>query len=272
MGRKSAGFRWLAGAVLLAVMVYGLHRDWRPAWLAEAANAAAYPVLMAGSYVAEIAGWPVRFIAGIRDSQQQIAALQRENEELRRQLDDYDSLMAENGRLRDLLQLQRTSRGMNTVAARIIARSWIDWHRYLTISVGQQAGISEGMAVITGRGAVGMVDAVYPFSSRVRLLTAEGSVVSVAVQRGGVRVNAVVVGQGSGQLRMINIPTESDVIRGDRVVTSGYSGNYPGNVAVGEVIDVRDDIGGLTRLAVVRPAVDMSSIGEVLVVKSFGGN
>src|SRR5215210_5831967 len=78
-------------------------------------------------------------------------------------------------------------------------------------------------------------------------------------------------GQGDaddGALALQLLDAQSSVARGDRLVSFGSRGAAPyvAGVPVGEVVQVRRNLGTLTRTATVRPFVDFSSLDLVAVV------
>ena len=66
--------------------------------------------------------------------------------------------------------------------------------------------------------------------------------------------------------RMVNLARDADVVKGDRIVTSGLGGLFPKGIMLGEVADVVNDEGGLLKYAVLKPAVDFSRLEEVFVL------
>jgi len=83
------------------------------------------------------------------------------------------------------------------------------------------------------------------------------------------RAQGVVVGAGDRRLQMEYVSEVSDIVVGDLVVTSGIDGIYPKGYAIGRVETV-ERAGGAYKRIVVKPAVDFSSIEEVLVVLTLG--
>jgi rod shape-determining protein MreC len=67
-------------------------------------------------------------------------------------------------------------------------------------------------------------------------------------------------------LRLKNLTRDADIIKGDKVMTSGFGGIYPKGLLIGEVADVADDDGGLLKHAIIKPAVDYDRLEEVFVV------
>jgi rod shape-determining protein MreC len=75
----------------------------------------------------------------------------------------------------------------------------------------------------------------------------------------------VAVGAGDELLRMEYVSEVADIVVGDTVVTSGIDGIYPKGYVVGRVEAVEKS-GTSYKQILVRPAVDFSSVEEVLVV------
>ena len=121
------------------------------------------------------------------------------------------------------------------------------------------------MAVISPRGIVGRVVG-HPAShaSRVQLIIDRSAAAGALSER--TRAGGMVVGVDSDPpLRMDLVSNLADVNAGDLIVASGVDGIYPKGFAIGKV-EKSDRGTGLYRAITVRPAVDFSSLEEVLVV------
>jgi rod shape-determining protein MreC len=65
---------------------------------------------------------------------------------------------------------------------------------------------------------------------------------------------------------MVNIARDADVIKGDKLITSGFGGIYPKGILIGEVVDLVNEEGGLLKYAVLNPAVDFDRLEEVSII------
>jgi rod shape-determining protein MreC len=94
------------------------------------------------------------------------------------------------------------------------------------------------------------------------------SAVGSLVQRTDSRTAAVVEGCGTSPLtpRMVNLSRDADIIKGDRIITSGLGGMYPKGLTVGEVLSVVNEEGGLVKYAIIKPAIDIDRLEEVFVL------
>ena len=72
----------------------------------------------------------------------------------------------------------------------------------------------------------------------------------------------------NGLCKVVNLPSDADVVVGDLVYTSGYGGIYPKDVSVGTVVSVEPNPENYTISAIVKPSADMSLSDYVMVVTS----
>ena len=95
-----------------------------------------------------------------------------------------------------------------------------------------------------------------------QLLVDRNAAVGALVERS--RAQGVTIGAGEDQLRLDYVSQTVDVTPGDVLVTSGIDGIYPKGFVIGRVGQVQRS--GAYPSIVVTPAVDFSSIEDVLVV------
>ena len=107
-----------------------------------------------------------------------------------------------------------------------------------------------------------------PNSSKVQLILDPRSSVGTLVQRPESRVAGIVEGDLDNPTmpRMVNVPKTADVKVGDVIVTSGFSGIYPKGLVVGLVSGLKNDTGGLLKIAMLEPAVDFQRLEDVMVI------
>ena len=72
-------------------------------------------------------------------------------------------------------------------------------------------------------------------------------------------------------LEMRNLSRNADILPGDTIVTSGYSGYHPEGLVIGTVEDVQMDAGGLTKTATIAPSVDYGHLEEARVITNYHG-
>ncbi len=119
------------------------------------------------------------------------------------------------------------------------------------------------MAVLAPAGVVGRVIVPSARAAKVQLLIDRNAAAGALVERS--RAQGVVLGTGDNTLHLEYVTGSADVKVGDKVVTSGNDGIYPKGFLIGTV-QLIERSGGAYGSIVLRPAVDFSSIEEVLVV------
>lgn len=170
--------------------------------------------------------------------------------------------------LRQLLELKQRS-GLDTVAAEIIAGAASPEFRTMTIDKGRSDGLAPNMAVISPAGVVGRIILPSTDAAQIQLLIDGNAAAGALIER--TRVQGVVVGVGDGSLQMNYVPATADVKLGDLVVTSGIDGIYPKGFVIGAIETVERGHGPYHEI-VVRPAVDVTRLEEVLVVRGPSGS
>lgn len=199
------------------------------------------------------------------------AALKRQVREMEQQVRDAELALAENDRLRALLGIKERHRDFEFEIAEVIARSPGDWATTITIDKGAKAGIEEGDCVITEDGMAGYVTSVAPTSSEIT------TVIDTDMQAGALitRTRDIAIAEGSyelmseGFLKLSYLKKDADIVIGDTVETSGRGGIFPKGIMIGTVERIIPEDHGISNYAVVRPFVDVETVTNVFVIKSF---
>jgi rod shape-determining protein MreC len=182
---------------------------------------------------------------------------------LRNKLNAFNEVYYENIRLQRLLSLRQES-SVKAVSARVIAKGADNWSSVVVIDKGTYHGLRPGMCVINYLGLAGRIMETTRTTSQVMLLNDPSLAVSALVQR--TRQEGLVRGALGNNLIMKYLPEGSDIKVGDIIVSSGLNEHFPKGLLIGKVIDVAKESSGLASYAIIKPAVDLASIEEVLVV------
>lgn len=178
-------------------------------------------------------------------------------------LNEFNEARLENERLKGLLSFKQKS-SLKAIPAKVIGRSPDNWASVIIINKGSYQGLRPGMAVIGYSGLLGQVTEVSKSTGKVTLINDPQLCVSGLIQRN--RQDGLVCGTLGNNLLMRYLSQESDIKKDDLIITSGLTESYPKGLVIGTVIDINTEFSGLSRYAVIKPAVDLSSIEEVLVV------
>jgi rod shape-determining protein MreC len=263
--RRRTGLLFLAVAMGQVVLIS-----------AQVQSKAGVPVLEAVTFgvFSRVQGGVASVIHGVRNVWGNYAALRGvrgENDALRRQVADLEvrlqqqrALAARAVQLEELLNL-RSSTTLPLLAADVIAGNPNPGMRTLTINRGTSDGVQADMAVVAPKGIVGrIVGQPAAHAAVVQLLIDRNAAAGAIVERS--RAGGMVVGlEQDPPLGMELVSNLADVKGGDTVVASGVDGIYPRGFVIGQ-IEKAERGSGLYYSVTVRPAVDFTSLQEVLVV------
>lgn len=149
---------------------------------------------------------------------------------------------------------------LNLVVSKVMLRDIYEFSDTLTIYKGTNAGIKEGNAVITDKGLIGVVSKVNKESSVVELITNKSSNISVRIGS-----SYGILNMQDNSLIVSDLSMYDDVFIGEEVYTSGI-GNLPGDIYIGNVIDIKANNTEIEKILEVSPVVDLSTINYVMVV------
>ena len=206
-------------------------------------------------------------------------ALKQENQDLKKQIADMQDQIRqaksdseENKRLRELLNLQEQRRKLQVVSAFITEQSSSNWTSSLTLNQGTDGDVKSGDCVITETGyLVGVVDKVGQKWCTVLTVLDTDTALGAKV----FRTNDLGIASGDfnlmnqGRLKLSYLPSGSQLLNGDQIVTSGRGGFYPSGLIIGTVEEVKLDDSGVTSYAVLKPSADIPELTEVFIIKSF---
>ncbi len=202
-------------------------------------------------------------------AQNRISQLQQQVVRLRAQLDQARLAKADEAQLQQLLQL--AGRGRYRIVAATVIASGPAYEDTVTIDAGSADGIKPNETVLNGAGLVGTVTAVSSHTSTVLLDTDAAATVGVRLAGTGQIGAATGTGRsrpGPGLLRLQIFDSSAVLKVGGQLVTFGSVGGRPyvPGVPVGTIIKVTGTENSLTKLALVRPFADDSSLNVVGVV------
>lgn len=189
--------------------------------------------------------------------------LRKEINFLKQKLNTTSEVYLENKRLKSLVSFKQKT-PYRVVPARVIGRSADNWSSIVIIDKGSYNGIRRGFVAINYLGLVGRVIEVGDTASKIMLINDPSIGVSSVVQRS--RQEGLVSGTLGRSLIMKYLPKDADIQPSDTIVTSGLTSAYPKGLLIGSVVSVGEEFSGLSRYAIIMPAVNLSSIEEVLII------
>jgi rod shape-determining protein MreC len=178
--------------------------------------------------------------------QQQCSALQEENTTLK-------ALASYMQDTKDLALFKQTFDHADARIAQIIEWYLTEHEHYIVINVGSSSGIQKNMLVINNNNLVGRVIEVFPWYSKVQLVTDP----NICIPAYMIRSNTAGIYQGTGSINYAQLGWVNHlqgVVMDDELLTSGEGLIYPRGYKLGTVIS--KDVTGLYYNIQIKPAID----------------
>lgn len=222
--------------------------------------------------VTGITGWFWKQINYLRNE----TDLQAENEELsakvellEQEIERLSLYEEENRRLTELLEIKQKFSAYETTAANIISKSPGSWYDSFVIDKGTSNGLNANMALVSPDGLIGHIyETGLTYSKCMSIIDSRSSVSAMNLRTMDI---GVVKGDYSlmsgGLCKMEYIDADADIVAGDEIVTSHLSDIYPEGITIGFVKEVYTDSNGITKYAVIEPAVDFKHLDTLLVIE-----
>ncbi len=224
----------------------------------------------------EVAAGTANWFENTFTNRREASQVKEENEMLKEQivslqadLDRIAKYELENKKLSALLKIAQKYEQHESFGATIVAKNPGSWYDVFTIDKGSGQGVVPDMVLCTQGGLVGRVLEVSATYSKGRSILDSRSAVPAMSQRTGDL--GVVKGDytlmNDGLCRMEYIDAAAEIVIGDEIVTSHLSDVYPPGIIIGKVTEIKTDSNGLTKYAIVEPAVDLKHLDTLLVME-----
>jgi rod shape-determining protein MreC len=191
--------------------------------------------------------------------------------------DDNERLVAENTALRNRLLLYKnadtlkprilaTTRGRYTLyPARVANATTNKQYNYLSLNIGENAGIHRDMGVIANGSVVGIVVNTSANFATVMPLLNRNTKISARHKRSGHIGSLMWNGIYYRSAILTEVPQHAEVATGDTIVTSGFSALFPEGILIGTVIDYTVQKGSFYNINI-RLATDFNTLRYVEII------
>jgi len=236
----------------------------------DIAGSAAQPVVAGASgFGASISDFFNRLFA-LRDVDKQYAELKTRVQILEAENQLMQETIAENERLTEQLGFKKQYPEFTCLPARVIGKEPGSWFIDFTLDMGSDQGVHVDMTVVNELGLVGRVIEVGHKWCKVMAVIDRQSYVSAVIERS--RDSGMVQGSGDPQGKkplcdILFLQPDSEIVPGDKVLTSDLAGIFPKGITIGIVTTVSRD-NKLQRIARLAPSVDFAHIENVLIITS----
>lgn len=206
------------------------------------------------------------FFSDINNLKKENEELKEKNSELEQSLRELEIIKSENATLKEHLALSEQYADYQTKPAYIINKDISNYSSIFIINIGAKDGIEHGMSVISEKGLVGHVISVTEKTAKVQTILDTSSTISTVLASSRDAIICKGTLEDKTILRGSYIPTEANLVLGDKLETSGMGGIFPKGILVGTIKSIENTNNITDRYIVVTPAVDFQKVQTVLVI------
>ncbi len=208
-------------------------------------------------------------------------ALMEENEKLKSQIAsssqairNAEQYRLENEELKALIGISEQHKDFVFEQALVVASDFSGYSYTLTLNKGSVNGLKNRDLVITPQGVVGYISDIGSTWCKVTTILDSSCEIGALVTRTqdvGVQECDYTLAE-SGLCKLSYIKNEAVLNVGDSVETSGISGIFPAGILIGRITELKPETHGISQYAVIEPAVDITEVKNVFVIKEFDGS
>lgn len=189
-------------------------------------------------------------------------------QEMRQAVTNLTLTQAELNELRDLkkaLNYVSANKINQYISCNIVSKDMGNWYKTFIVDIGSVEGVTKNSAVINGDGLVGIVYEVGDHYAKVVTIVDNKTNVSFTSLSTDQPYDGQITGDFDGLIRGQVFDTKAQMKVGDKLITSGL-GIFPKGISIGEVVEVVDNKNDLLPEIQVKPAVDFSDLGKLMII------
>lgn len=224
------------------------------------------------SSVGKKAASSIEFIKNISTMKKENEALKIKVIELEEKNRNNEDLIGKADYLRKEAELIENTK-LNLVPAQVIGKEPGNWFNRFTVDKGINHGIKKGDTVVQAieteekvvqEGIIGRVVEVNENSSKIVSVIDENSKISFKVIR--TQDEGMVSDNANNKLNGFLFDSKVDIMKGDKLFTSGLGGIFQKDIYIGEITDVIKKDEDLMKRIEIEPAVNFKGISKVFII------
>ena len=152
--------------------------------------------------------------------------------------------------------------------AKIINNNYVNKFNFLTINKGTNSGIKREMAVINGRGIVGITDNSSKDYARVQSILNKNSKINARLKNSNYFGTLGWDGKAYNTVQLSDLPRQTPLKIGDTIETGGKSTIFPEGIFIGTISKINKGNSADNKVDVAL-FNDMSNLGFIYVIKNY---
>ena len=268
--KKKYGIAGCIIAIIVLIILFALTniQNSKMSYFENIANKIVMPIQNGLTYLKNKVSGNSTFFTDISNLKTENQQLKEQNSKLEQSLRELENIKTENETLKEYLGLTEKYGEYKTVPGYVINKEISNYSKTIIINIGKNDGIEKNMTVIADEGLVGHVISVTENTAKVRTIVDTSSSISCLMSTSKDSIVCKGTLDSTSELKAMYIPTDSNLVQGDSVDTSGLGGIYPKGIHVGTIKKIVSTKNMTDRYALVETAVDFNKLNTVLVVKN----
>lgn len=194
--------------------------------------------------------------------QQKVDELTLQNQDLQEKIIQQDAIRLFTQETDEIVQFSCRYHNDNKVLVKILMNIISEKEDAFLVDAGTNRGLQKDDVVVYKNMLVGRVVEVYPWFSKVALISDKRCKISAQCQIGSVGIFS---GKNNGEVELNFIPHFKDVAVGDMILSTGNGLVYPQGFALGEVVSIQTD--NVSHHIQAKTLIDFSSLSYVYIFK-----
>lgn len=252
--------------IILILIVIFSNGENNSSFFENAASNLVMPIQNGLTYLKNKINGNSTFFTDINNLKEENKQLKEKNSELEQSLRELENIKTQNETLKEYLSLTEKYGEYKTIPGYVINKDISNYSKTIVINIGKKDGVQENMTVIGNEGLVGHIVSITDSTAKVQTIIDTASSVSCSMST----TKEAIVCKGTlddkSLLKAMYIPTDSNIIQGDSIETSGLGGIYPKGIHIGTVKKVYNTQNMTDRYALVEAAVNFDKLDTVLVI------
>lgn len=154
------------------------------------------------------------------------------------------------------------------IPARVVNNSVNRQHNFITLNVGLNEGITQGMGVVCNDGVIGVVASVSRDFCTVISVLNTSLKISAKHHKSGIFGSLSWDGLNYREVVLRDVPLHVNITQGDTIVSSGFSAIFPRDIPIGTISDFYRKDGSFYTIRVLL-LTDFKQLDYVYAVKSY---